>query len=228
MKSARFTEADLGEMVLRLAHEIRNPLATIKSAVQLLELIQKPQGEIAEFYSSIDTEVARIDRVVRDMYRFVNLGKDVGSRSRIEVAEPVAAAVEAATAGKSSDGARVSIVEGPRVAILINQMQLETAVREMVSNALRFSPEGSPVTVSWRIADGLKDAAVAIDIKDQGFGIANEVKDRILSPFFSTSTHGTGLGLNIVIRVAELAGGTVSWSSPGQGGCRFTLTLPRI
>ena len=73
LSQSEFTEDDLTEMVLRLAHEIRNPLATIKSAVQLIEHLQPPTGEIAEYFSSVHAEIVRIDQVVRDMQRFVKL-----------------------------------------------------------------------------------------------------------------------------------------------------------
>jgi len=218
-----FTEDDLSEMVLRLAHEIRNPLATIKSAVQLLEHIQRPEGEIAEFYDSIHTEVARIDRVVRDMQCYVRL--DTHTATRITVAEAVASVVEAVRSERGLPGSCVQVIEGPASSILVDRVQLETALRELVDNAIRFSPEQAHVTVSWRSND---HGVVSIDVDDSGCGVADAVKHRIFRPFFSTSTQGTGLGLNIVARVAELAGGELEFCALDAGGTRFTVTLPRV
>ncbi|MCD4750805.1 MAG: HAMP domain-containing histidine kinase [Thermoanaerobaculales bacterium] len=215
------SEEDLREMVLRLAHEIRNPLATIQSAVQLLDHLQKPEGEVKDFYSSILTEVGRIDCVVRDMQRFVRL--DSHTAAQLPVGDVAAAAVESLKSRWPSDGDRIRLRPGEDAYVLIDWMQVETAISELIENALRFSPPNSPVVVSWSKAE---KRMVQVTVEDQGPGINEKLKDRILRPFFSTSTQGTGLGLNIAARVAELAGGRLEWENLHPQGTKFTLVLP--
>ncbi|MCP4897111.1 MAG: HAMP domain-containing histidine kinase [bacterium] len=218
-----FTEEDLREMVLRLAHEIRNPLATIKSAAQLLEHLQKPEGEIAEFYSSIHTEIDRIDMVVRDMHRYARL--DIDTAKSVDVGESVRTAVEAEFSENGEDGDRVEIIEGPATLVLMDQAQLESALCELLSNGIRFSPPVGRIRVFWQHHDR---AMVQIHVDDSGPGISYEVEQNMLRPFFSTSTQGTGLGLNIVARTAQLSGGSLRWQNLEGGGARFTITVPRM
>jgi signal transduction histidine kinase len=210
-------------MVLRLAHEIRNPLATIKSAIQLLEHLQRPRGEVAEYYDSIQAEVARIDRVVRDMQVFVRLDPQTASQARIE--EVVSAAVEAQTSSARGRSSLLRNGGGPHATVLVDRAQLEHAVRELIDNAVRFSPPSSEIHVRWRL---LEPSQVAIEVEDHGPGVSPDLVDRIMRPFFSTSTQGTGLGLNIVARTAVIAGGELRWSNLAEGGARFSLVLPRL
>jgi len=218
-----FDKDNLKQMVLRLAHEIRNPLATIKSAVQLLEHIQEPEGEIAEYYNSIEVEVDRIDRVIKDMQRYVRL--DVNTATTIMVDEAVHKGIEAEADLAAILASRVVVEAGPNVSVLMDQAQLEDAIRELLSNALKFSPPESTITISWYERP---DKLVAINFDDQGPGISDADKDRVLRPFFSTSTQGTGLGLNIVELTCRLAGGDFSWRPLEGSGTRFTMLLPCI
>jgi signal transduction histidine kinase len=218
-----FTEEDLRQMVLRLAHEIRNPLATIKSAVQLIEHFQPPRADVQEFFAGIHTEIQRIDRVVRDMQRYVRL--DFHTAAAVTVEAVVAAAAESVRETIEATGSTVDIVPGPEVRVLADCTQLEAAIGELIDNALRFGPSGSAVTVRWSLEG---DQAFSIDIEDDGPGIAPDLADRVSRPFFSSSTQGTGLGLNIAARAARLAGGDLRWSNRPRGGAKFTLTLPRL
>jgi len=217
-----FSEEDLREMVLRLAHEIRNPLATIKSAVQLFEHLHNLEGDDGQFLTDILTEVSRIDQVVKDMQLFVRLDAQPTAPGR--VAEAVATAVEAERKDAlAAYGTSILNEEGRDVMVLADTAQLETALRELISNAVRFSPPGSTVRVAWRPVEPF---VVAISVTDQGPGISSENQDRVLRPFFSTSTRGTGLGLNIASRIATLAGGRLEWENLASGGSRFSLVLP--
>ena len=218
-----FTEDDLRQMVLRLAHEIRNPLATIQSAVQLLEHRHQPDDELLEFYDSIYTEITRIDSVLRDMQRFVRL--DTEMATLVQLGQAVAMAVETERSRSQTRAHDIRVVEGPPIAVLIDARQLEAALGDLLDNALRYSPDGSPVHISWRLLD---DDVVAIDFSDRGPGVAEENREEILRPFFSASTQGTGLGLNIVMRAASLAGGRLEWANREGGGARFSLLLPTI
>jgi len=216
-----FTEEDLREMVLRLAHEIRNPLATIKSAAQLIEHLQTPEGEIADFFDSIHTEISRIDSVVRDMQRFVRLDTHTAARVRLDHA--VTAASESEEAVPVQCRTRLQIRGGPETQVLIDPQQLENALSELMSNALRFSSPETQVEIRWHHLD----MQVVIEVEDHGQGIPESHRERVLRPFYSTSTQGTGLGLNIVTRIARLASGELRLHSELGRGTTAALVLPR-
>jgi len=220
VSSGPFTEEDLKEMVLRLAHEIRNPLATIKSAVQLIEHLQPPEGEVVEFHATIHSEIDRIDKVVRDMQRFIRL--DGNEASVVRIADVVALAVETIASRRDTG---VEVVPGPEARVLVDEAQLEAALVELVDNSTRLSPPEGAVTVMWECLD---NGMVAVSVEDRGPGIAPAEASRILRPFYSTSTQGTGLGLNIVLRTAQILGGTLEWSNRSGGGACFTISIPRL
>jgi len=218
----RFTEDDLKEMVLRLAHEIRNPLATIKSGVQLVQHLLKPQGEIEEYLHTVLDAVARIDRTVTDMQRFVRL--DAQTADVIRIARGVEEAVAAAGRESQAAGVSLRIAGGPSgLSVMMDPVQMRVCLSELLVNAIRFSPRGTTVTLSWQTKD---DRCVVIHVDDEGPGVTAENEQRILRPFFSTSTKGTGLGLNIADRICRLYGGELTWQNRVPRGARFSISLP--
>ena len=217
---AAFTEDDWREMVLRLAHEIRNPLATIKSGVQLVQHVEKPEGETAECLTSVLGQVERIDATVRDMQRFVRIG--TGSPERTELGPAVEDAVAQHRDPARAAGVSLVVAGGPRVHGKIDPRNLALAVGELLANAVRFSPAGCEVSVSWQTSRG----SVAVHVDDEGPGVGDQLSERIARPFFSTSTQGMGLGLNIVSKICRLAEGELLWRNLPERGCRFSLRLP--
>ncbi len=217
------SEADIRQMVHRLAHEIRNPLATIKSAAQLIDLVSHPTGEVAECLESIQTEVSRINRVIGDMQRYLRMEPQETVATDIEAL--VRSAVVSLPKEPEFDTSRVVVEGGPAASIQADPSILVSAIDELIDNALRFSPHEEPVIIRWRLVD---DGMVAIEVDDRGPGIAGKHRDSILRPFFSTSTQGTGLGLNIAERAVQLTGGRLTWQNLAEGGARFTLIIPRV
>jgi len=221
---SEFTEYDLREMVLRLAHQIRNPLATIKSGIQLVQHLLNAKGEIGEYLNAALIEVERINRTVVDMQRVIRLD------SATAQASPVAEVVDEALA-RCADRAKASSITlesrgGPPSRVLADPSQMIEAVAELVGNAIEFSSAGSQVVVGW---DTAGDHLVRIDVSDSCGGIPASAARRIFNPFFSTSTRGTGLGLNIVQRICKLGGGHLEWQNLADGsGCCFSIIMPEV
>jgi len=215
---------DLREMVLRLAHQIRNPLATIKSGIQLVQHLQPEDGEVNEYLDAALVEVERINRTIADMQRVIRLA------TATAVSAPVAGIVEEAIA-RCSEGARragVALVVGggPAAEVLADRGQLVDAVAELVHNAVEFSPADTSVSVGWQAGASHE---VRIEVSDACGGIPGTTAGRIFNPFFSTSTRGTGLGLNIVQRICALGAGELEWSNLDDGtGCRFSIVMPGV
>ncbi len=215
---------DLREMVLRLAHQIRNPLATIKSGIQLVQHLQPEDGEVQEYLDAALVEVERINRTIADMQRVIRL------ESATAVPIPVAGIVEEAMSRSTgmARAAGINLVSrgGPDIEALADRDQLVDAVAELIHNAVEFSPDGSTVVIGWEAGETRQ---ARIDVTDACGGICAQAAERIFHPFHSTSTRGTGLGLNIVQRICELGGGRLEWSNLDDGsGCRFSIVMPGV
>jgi signal transduction histidine kinase len=218
--SSSFSEEDLREMVLRLAHEIRNPLATIKSGVQLIQHLEKPEGPVATTLHSVLEQVTRIDRTVQDMQRLIKVAP--GNPLAVQVRTAVEDAVAQRNPTARRQGVALTVAGGPPATIVVDPSNLGTALDELLSNAISISPAGSTVMVSWLAGGG----EVAIHVDDEGPGVARDAQERIGRPFFSTSTQGSGLGLAITVRICQAADGRLAWRNLAGRGCRFTLVLP--
>jgi signal transduction histidine kinase len=210
------------EMVLRLAHEIRNPLATINSSVQLIKRLGLRAEDAAVYLDDVVVEVARIDSTVRSMERFFGLDRCAPQVVEIGPAVAEALATRQEAAGKA--GVRLEITHGApdHLSVRIDPGHLGLALGELIDNAVRHGGTGATVWVEWGQAG---PGRVFLRVDDEGSGVADEHAERIFRPFFSTSTQGNGLGLNVVQRICRLAGGSLGWENRDGGGCRFTMTL---
>jgi two-component system sensor histidine kinase PilS (NtrC family) len=219
--SVHFSESDLGEMVLRIAHGIRNPLATIKSGVQLIQHLTQPNEEIEEYFNAILSQVARIDFIVRDIQQFVQI--DPLQPIDVDVSQIIEDLVAPFNQESPTHTVVITAKPSPTDKMLLDPGPFRMALIELIRNAIQFSHEEDPVQLQWGID---QQQTLIIDVIDQGPGVPPEFNDRILRPFFSTSTKGTGLGLNIVTRFCSQSGGTLTWQNLEPKGCRFTLMIP--
>jgi two-component system sensor histidine kinase HydH len=203
--------ASLGEMSAVLAHEIKNPLASLKGNAQLLARML-PDGEKARAKADrVVDEAMRLEQLTNDLLQFVR----TGTIQRTPV-DPAALVREAA--GSVAGDITVEATGAP------SQWSLDAGrIRQVVLNLLDNAvAAGPPVTVTVR-RDGGK---LIIEVADRGPGVADDDRDKIFEPFFTGKTQGTGLGLAVVRRVVELHRGTIAvYPTPG-GGATFRAELP--
>ncbi len=218
------TKIDMREMVLRLAHEIRNPLATIKSGIQLVQHLLPPDAEVKEYLQAALVEVERINRTVSDMQRVIRL--DLATARATPIAEIVDEALSRCAAAATEAKVTVECPGNTTSHVLADPSQMIEAITELVGNAINFSPPGSTIGIS---CVSTTDQMVRIDVIDACGGISPSTAQRMFHPFYSTSTHGTGLGLNIVQRICELGGGRLQWENlADRSGCRFSIFMPEV
>ena len=200
--------AALGEMSAVLAHEIKNPLASLKGNAQLLAAAL-PEGEKPRAKAErVVEEARRLEQLAQDLLAFVRSGEL--HRTDIAVGELVRAAA-GDTAVEVTGDARWSL-DGDRM-------------RQVIANVIANAVEAGPPPV--RVAVEASRDGLVIDIADRGPGVPEAERERIFEPFVTKKTRGTGLGLAIARRIVMLHGGTIVVGDAPGGGALFHIVIPR-
>ena len=205
----------LGEMSAVLAHEIRNPLASLKGHAQLLAERLAEGSPDRRKAALVVTEAERLEALTGDLLDFAR-----STPVDLKPADP--AALILACAEEVARGGFVIRADGaPRVWRLDANL-MRQALTNVLRNARQSSPEGTRPEATVERSDG----ALAFTVRDFGAGIAPGDEKRIFSPFFTRRTTGTGLGLAVALRVVELHGGTITAGNHPDGGAVFRIALP--
>lgn len=206
--------AEVGALAAQVAHEIKRPLAGIKSAMELITQEYAMSDAEKTLLSRVEDELQHVDETLRDL---LSLARPVGLNSQpLDLHGVINAALVRLSGLPGADRVSVQRDFAPRLpAMMGDAARLEQAVLNLCVNAVEAMPEGGRLTITTRAADGVVD----LDVADTGVGIPPENLDRILKPFFSTKSFGTGLGLPLVARVVAAHGGRL-WveSETGAGG----------
>jgi two-component system sensor histidine kinase HydH len=195
--------ASLGEMSAVLAHEIRNPLASLKGNAQLLAASIEGEKPKAKAQRVVD-EAVRLEKLTQDLLAFVRTGEL--ARTAVEPAALVRDIVEA------------DLSRAPKTWSLDAERMREVIVN-LVDNG---KAAGGPVEV--RIAE--QGRRLVIEVRDHGPGVPAADRDKIFEPFFTGKTQGTGLGLAITRRIVELHRGTITVDDAPGGGALFRIEIP--
>ena len=210
--------ASLGEMSAVMAHEIRNPLASLKGHAQLLRESTEPGGRTHAKASLIVDEALRLESLTRGLLDF--------ARNRAPDFESVSpkGCVEAALATLGNPSVEVDDAEAPALWVLESE-RVEGALRNLIENAIAASEGPEQVRVRISRGPGAR-GALRYEVFDRGPGVPEAQRDQIFEPFHTTKSRGTGLGLAIVRQVAKIHGGEVWVQGRDGGGSRFILEIP--
>ncbi|MEJ2184587.1 MAG: HAMP domain-containing sensor histidine kinase [Gemmatimonadota bacterium] len=205
----------LGEMSAVLAHEIRNPLASLKGHAQLL----------AEGLDDASQGRRRADRVVREASRLEALTTDLldfARRGPLDL-EPVDPAALVRTSAEEI-GAPAFVLDSDDAPDRWNldARRFQQVLTNLLRNALQAAPADRPPVV--RVAQ--EGQRLVIEVRDFGPGIAEGDRDRVFDPFYTTHTTGTGLGLPVARRIVELHGGRLHADNAPDGGAVFRIEIP--
>ena len=230
--NARALEAErlavLGRIAAGLAHEIRNPLGSIRGSIEMLGESPVLSPEDRDLCAIIQREATRLNDLVTDMLDL--------SRSRppkVEEIDVVALAGDvvslAARSERSASGDVRVVYEGPRDRTLArgDGAQIRQVMWNLVRNAVQSSPAGATVTVGVTPEPG----AVVLRVDDEGPGITEEAMARIFDAFYTTRAHGVGIGLALVKRIMDehaALGARIEVVSPEKGGASFRVTLKSV
>ena len=226
------TEAVRNDFVANVSHELKTPVGAISLLAEALESAPEDQATVRRFASRMMTESARLAALVQDIIELSRVqGKDVALvGADVDVNDVIAEAVDRTKSPAQSRN--ITIALGPRKPAFVygDRSQLVTALRNLIDNAVRYSPENTQVGIGLSVADDV----VSVSVSDQGDGLSPAEQDRIFERFYrvdtarSRHTGGTGLGLSIVKHIISNHGGEVTlWSAPKLGST-FTVRLPQL
>lgn len=218
--------AALGTFTMGLAHELRNPLGSIKGMIQLLALETPKQGESREIIDRVVREVNRLDLFVRELLDFSH---DAPAPPReLDLAEVIRASLAQARAQFEVEGdATISVVEDfPALPRLVGEPErLVQAFSNILRNAFESARPGSRITVSAALQGTADRPEIIVHLHNTGSTIKANDQDKIFDPFFSTKERGNGLGLAIAYQILTQNGASVALEV-GPDEVDFILTFP--
>ena len=205
------------EMTRALAHEVRNPLNTIKMNV---EMLREEYGENPKF-SRVENEIARVVRIVQSFLQYTKLPTPMFSKMSLN-----------ATIAEVTEHFKVNCP--PEITISLRLAQdmpdvfadsalIVEIMHNLLQNALEASTNGTIL-----IESGFTKKTVFFAVSDQGSGIAPELLDKIFKPYFTTKKNGNGIGMAVVKRIVEAHGGAIQIQSRKDIGTRVAIELPKM
>ena len=223
------------DMISLMSHELRTPLTSINGFAELLTADDKLPAQAKEFVTIIANESQRLSRMINTFLTVTQLQR----RDRQEVLKIPLRLDEVvretiASMQTVAKKRRIRLVEQPAQRlppVAADKSMITQAVKNLVSNAIKYSPERTTVTLTT----SLEAEVVRLSVEDRGYGIPAEAMDRVWEKFYRVVREGqekdeesTGLGLSFVREVVEQHGGTVGLDSEVGRGSKFSFTLPRL
>ena len=219
------------DFVANISHELKTPVGALALLAETVEEAADDPDAVLRFAGRMRQEAARLTDLVQDLIMLsrIQAAEPVPDPSPVELDVVVAEALDRVRMKATSRG--ISLEEGGEggISIMGDEDLLVTALRNLLENAIAYSPDKTRVRVNTRTADSWM---AEVSVTDQGIGIPERDRERIFERFYrvdparSRATGGTGLGLAIVKHVTAAHGGNVTvWSKEG-GGSTFTLRLP--
>ncbi|MHB8834223.1 MAG: two-component system sensor histidine kinase NtrB [Candidatus Methylomirabilia bacterium] len=227
--------AAVGELAATITHEIRNPLSSIRGAVEILKDDFPAHSPKAEFFEILLKETDRLDKVVEE-YLGLARSKAAEEPTAIvdlgDLARQTAALVGLQTQKR---GVRLTTEILAPLPVKGNPVHLKQVLLNLLLNAVQVTQPGGEIRVRGGLREGLvkgleyrdvEGRLVEVVVEDEGPGIPETDLAKVFAPFYTTRPEGTGLGLAISLRLAEAHGGTLKAENRPGGGTRFVLSLP--
>ena len=211
----------IGQLSASLAHEIRNPLAGIDGAANLIESEQTPPEMRKASLVIIRKEVQRLNRLLTNLLDFARPRKP---EFQVVHADRLIDAI-VSLAGHSAQQKDITLrknVPATVPAFEGDPEQMKQVILNLTINAVQAMTGAGEIVLAARQSD----SSVVITVRDQGPGINQEDLDKIFNPFYTTKDVGTGLGLSVVYQIVNQHGGVVAAERNPEGGMTFSLTIP--
>jgi signal transduction histidine kinase len=219
--------ATVGRLSLRVAHEVRNPIAAIELNAELLQDIVRDRpgtdmDEAGGLVTAIRDQVNTLDALTEEYLAFARFPKPHFEEESINhLLEELAAFLRPVAIRQ---GLTINVANDPAAPMMdVDRPLLRQAVLNLLKNGMEALSRGGAITLGSRW-DG---EALEVFVSDTGSGITSEVAGRLFEPFFTTKPQGTGLGLSITRQIIEEHGGELTWRNGEGGGATFIIRLPR-
>ncbi len=211
--------ARIGELASQIAHEVRNPLAGIHGALQILRRRLQPAPAEVEVFDDVAAEIGRLDQLVTDLMRF---GRPAASTlARVEFSDWLRSWHQRLMREMEEREVVFQLDLEGLAWVQLDPILFDQTLRNLLENSIEAANGPVQVQLQLRVADGL----AKVRYHDDGPGIAPPIRDRVFDPFFTTKSRGSGLGLPICQRHLESLGGELRLGDSAVGG-EFLLSLP--
>jgi two-component system sensor histidine kinase HydH len=213
----------LGKMAAGVAHEVRNPLSSIKGFATLLGSRFAPESEEGEAARLLINEVERLNRSITELLTYAR-------PLPLAIAEvEIAPFIEASLKLIQSDAKELGVAVRQEIALARKQVRLDKdrlnqVLLNLYLNSLQAMEHGGELEVAVR--EGDLPGTVEISVRDTGCGIAADIVERVMDPYFTTKPEGTGLGLAMVYKIIDEHGGTIKIASKEGQGTTVSIILP--
>ena len=220
------------EFLVTAAHELRTPLTTLSWHAQLVLHLLERDGHLeparaTQALQAITRQTTTLARLISQLLDISRL--DAGRLTLEQQPTDLAVLVEQVVSGARarSDRHTISFTAPASLQAEVDPLRLEQVLANLLDNAIKYSPDGSPIEV---VLCQHEPAAVELSVRDRGLGIAPEQREQIFERFYQAhaNSHRSGLGLGLYIsrQIVELHGGAIRADFPPDGGTRFTVRLP--
>jgi two-component system sensor histidine kinase PilS (NtrC family) len=227
-RSARLQQrlAALGEMAAGIAHEIRNPLASMSGSIQVLRQELPLSDDQAQLMDIVLRESERLNDTIRSFLAYARPQKFAVAHLDLgKVVTDAATLLRNSSEARDSHTVEVQVPDTP-VSYEADENQIRQIVWNIATNGLRAMPDGGRLVLAVETTQGAAQGEVVISVQDEGRGIPPDELDSIFQPYRSTFERGTGLGLAIVHRIVSDYGGVIQVSSTVGVGTTVRVRLP--
>jgi hypothetical protein len=222
--------ASIGELAASVAHEIKNPLAGVSGAVQVLAEDYPPDDPRRQVTAQVIQQCERMDKTIRDLLNY---------------AQPLTAELSLVDINKVLDRSLFIAIPNPAKSVVRVHRRFQSDLPSTVGdakhyeqvflnlflNAVQSMSGGGDLSVSTVLREaagegGAEGPVIEVTVADSGVGIPAEIREKIFSPFYTTRTRGTGLGLSITRKILEQRGASIDFESTVGKGTTFTIRIP--
>lgn len=210
----------IGQMAAGIAHEIKNPLASVQGAFEILCHNNTTDTEKAEFQDIVYKEIKRIDGTVSEFLEFAR-PKEFNLK-RIDISESMNNVIKQMRGQIDNAGVKLETDIKNNLFVMADEQKIRQVIINLILNAIDASPSNGTI----KISSYNYDSKACIAFEDEGAGIKETDRGKIFEPFYTTKAKGTGLGLAIIKSIVDRHTGTITVENIEKKGARFIIALP--
>lgn len=223
-QTAKMTHLDrlniIGEMAAGIAHEVRNPMTTVRGLLQFLGM----KDEFIKHKDKFDLMITEIDRANTIITEFLSLAKDRAMEfKKVNINDVIDEIYPLLQADATRNNCEIVLLLDDIPAVLADKNSIRQLLLNMVRNGLDAMPHGGVI----EICTAAEEARILLAITDHGVGIQPEDKEKLGTPFFTTKENGSGLGLAVCYRIAQRHGASIVFDSEAGKGTTFTIAFAK-